>query len=338
MTISNHPGWRPFTDPVPPITSEIILRSLVPPAQFTTAQFASYFPDEAYPSQAYALQSAQAFAQSLNTHPQQHRNTSQTSGIYFDGGFGVGKTHILASIWNSAPGQKCFGTFIEYTALVGALGYQKTKEFLSQSSLICIDEFELDDPGDTMMMSRLLSELVSVNTRVAATSNTPPGSLGEGRFSAVDFLREIHGLAQHFEVIPIDGVDYRHRETATPPTPLTPTEFEAELARIPTVAHYPTLVSFDVLLKHLENIHPAGYLALVEHIDVLAICDVHMLDNHNDALRFVSFIDRAYNCGISIIYSGHALHNIFTQDMLESGYSKKYLRAISRIVALTSLS
>ena len=46
---------------------------------------------------------------------------------------------------------------------------------------------------------------------LAATSNTLPDRLGEDRFAAADFLREIQGLAAHFDVVRIDGEDYRHR-------------------------------------------------------------------------------------------------------------------------------
>src|SRR5690606_6182136 len=80
-------------------------------------------------------------------------------GVYLDGGFGVGKTHLLAAVYHAMPvRRKYFGSFIEYTALVGALGYQNTVELLRGAGLLCIDEFELDDPGDTMVMTRLLGE------------------------------------------------------------------------------------------------------------------------------------------------------------------------------------
>ncbi|GMA92446.1 hypothetical protein GCM10025869_29750 [Homoserinibacter gongjuensis] len=55
-------------------------------------------------------------------------------GIYLDGGFGVGKTHLLAALWHVAPGRKYFGTFIEYTALVGALGYAQATQLLRGAS------------------------------------------------------------------------------------------------------------------------------------------------------------------------------------------------------------
>jgi hypothetical protein len=43
--------------------------------------------------------------------------------VYLDGGYGVGKTHLLASLWHQAPGPKLFATFVELTHLVGAIGF-----------------------------------------------------------------------------------------------------------------------------------------------------------------------------------------------------------------------
>ncbi len=46
-------------------------------------------------------------------------------GVYLDGGYGVGKTHLLASLWHAtpaAPSLKAFGTFVELTNLVGRSG------------------------------------------------------------------------------------------------------------------------------------------------------------------------------------------------------------------------
>ena len=69
-----------------------------------------------------------------------------------DGGFGVGKTHLLTSLAHEVTaglgeGSVAYGTFVEYTNLVGALGFLPTVEALATRRLVCIDEFELDDPG-----------------------------------------------------------------------------------------------------------------------------------------------------------------------------------------------
>src|SRR5699024_3843713 len=143
-------------------------------------------------------------------------------GLYLDGGFGVGKTHLLASIYHAAPAPKAFGTFVELTHVVGALGFNNAVEQLSGHSVLCIDEFELDDPGDTMLISRLLTELSQQGVSIVATSNTLPGQLGEGRFAAQDFLREIRSLSSIFQTIRVDGPDYRHRDLPPAPEPVTP--------------------------------------------------------------------------------------------------------------------
>ncbi|HEV7951501.1 MAG TPA: AFG1/ZapE family ATPase, partial [Glaciihabitans sp.] len=186
----------------PTLSGQEMVTHLVPPRQFETATLDSYRPDENYPSQAEAVAAVREFSAAW-TAPRggffSRKKAPETlPGIYLDGGFGVGKTHLLAAAWHAAPGRKYFGTFIEYTALVGALGYAPAVEILRGCTLVCIDEFELDDPGDTRLMSRLLSELVASGARIAATSNTPPNALGEGRFAAQDFLREIDALAARF--------------------------------------------------------------------------------------------------------------------------------------------
>ena len=115
------------------------------------------------------------------------------------------------------PGPKAFATFGELTQLAGVFGFVECIELLADYVVVCIDEFELDDPGNTTLISRLLSQLVERGVSVAATSNTLPEQLGEGRFAAQDFLREIHTLAQIFTTVRIEGPDYRHRDL--PPAP-----------------------------------------------------------------------------------------------------------------------
>ncbi|TAL44984.1 MAG: cell division protein ZapE, partial [Salinibacterium sp.] len=198
-----------LVDRFPTLDGAEIVAHLVPPRQFAMATLDSYRPDRDYPSQGAAVAAIRNFLAGFAGGGglfARKKGAPSLPGIYLDGGFGVGKTHLLAALWHLAPERKYFGTFIEYTALVGALGYAPTVKLLKGASLVCIDEFELDDPGDTRLISRLLSELVASGTRIAATSNTPPNALGEGRFAAQDFLREIDSLAASMAAIRIDGL------------------------------------------------------------------------------------------------------------------------------------
>ena len=249
----------------------------------------------------------------------------------------MGKTHLLAALWHVAPGPKYFGTFIEYTALVGALGYAQAVQLLTGARLICIDEFELDDPGDTMLMTRFLGELIASGTRVAATSNTPPNALGEGRFAAADFLREIHALSSNFETLRIDGLDYRRRDTEGHAEGLAS---DADVTRtaeaLSARGHSVALDGFDELIAHLATVHPSKYIKLLDGVEVIAIEGVHELTDQNAALRLVAFIDRVYDAEVPIIASGTPLDQVFAADMMAGGYRKKYLRAMSRMIALTT--
>jgi cell division protein ZapE len=327
-------------DHAPEMSGAEMAASLVPPRQFAEATLEGYRPDPDFPSQADAVAKVRAFADAMRGGGGggrglfgRRRAPEAKPGIYLDGGFGVGKTHLLAALWHGAPGRKYFGTFIEYTALVGALGYAQATQLLRGASLVAIDEFELDDPGDTMMMTRLLGELAAGGTRIAATSNTPPNALGEGRFAAVDFLREIQALADRFDIIRIDGLDYRRREIEGHAVVTDEPELAPALEALdgPT-----TLNDFDALLAHLGRVHPSRYVRMVEGLAGVGLRGVHTLVDQTDALRFVAFVDRLYDEQVRVVASGTPLDEVFGAEMMAGGYRKKYQRAVSRLIALTN--
>ncbi len=142
---------------------------------------------------------------------------------------------------------------MELTQLAGVFGFVECIELLADYTLLCIDEFELDDPGNTTLISRLLSQLVERGVSVAATSNTLPEQLGEGRFAAQDFLREINTLAAIFDVVRIDGPDYRHREL--PPAPAAAVRRRSRRARRHRLGRDPRRLR--------RAVHPSGHHAPV---------------------------------------------------------------------------
>jgi len=315
-----------------------VLDQLVPPREFTKARFDNYLPNPEFPSQSFALSAARAFVRpgvikSLFTKSK----APNFLGIYLDGGFGVGKTHLLAAIWHEFSGKKAFGSFLAYTSLIGLLGFAEALKHFSKYQLICIDEFELDDPGDTMLMSRLLSELGSLGIRFAATSNTPPNALGEGRFAARDFAREISAMADRFQIVSVDGDDYRHRSVDGHTVALSDSEVQSKTRQAVANGQKIALDDFSQLLSHLSKVHPSKYLKLIEAIDFLILTDAHKLPDQSAALRFVSFVDRLYESRIGITSTGIGLTEVFSEEYLTGGYRKKYLRAISRIGSLTEL-
>ncbi|MFC7457760.1 cell division protein ZapE [Brachybacterium sp. GCM10030267] len=353
----------------PEPTLERLLADLVPPPRFSGARLENYVPDPAFPSQEQAKHSISEFAAQLGRPrggflARLRRRPEPARGLYLDGGFGVGKTHLLTSLFHAVQGERVYGTFVEYTDLVGALGFQKAVDLLGQSVLVCIDEFELDDPGDTLLMTRLIRELSDRGVAVAATSNTLPDALGEGRFAAQDFLREIQAMAERFEVIRIDGEDYRHRDGVTEVVALPEDQVRDHAAGLADA----TLDSFDDLLRHLTRLHPSRYGAMLDGVAAVHLTGMHELSHHHDALRFVVLVDRLYDREVPTLVSAAALPprtdtaretdaagngpsspattgdrpaeptvitELFAPDLLRSGYRKKYLRALSRLASLT---
>ncbi|WP_152645600.1 cell division protein ZapE [Streptacidiphilus albus] len=322
-----------------------MVAEMTPPPRFLEARFSTYIPDPAQPSQTEAVRILEDFAATLGRSGGDRGGRgarrrwfgraaaapSGPGGIYLDGGYGVGKTHLLASLWHAAPGPKAFGTFVELTNLVGALGFQQAVAALSGHSLLCIDEFELDDPGDTVLVSTLLSRLAEAGVKLAATSNTLPGRLGEGRFAAADFLREIQGLSSRFRSVRIDGQDYRHRGLPEAPAPYGDDVVAATAARIGPGA---SLDGFGELLAHLAVVHPSKYGALLDGVEAVCLTGVRPVEDQSTALRLVVLADRMYDRELPVIASGTPFDQIFGPEMLNGGYRKKYLRAVSRLVAL----
>ncbi|WP_326773617.1 cell division protein ZapE [Streptomyces sp. NBC_01445] len=328
----------------PLVPADRLVAEMVPPPRFDSVRFETYIPDPNQPSQTEAVRVLSGFAAGLGgahaTGSGKRRWFAKKPaaptgprGVYLDGGYGVGKTHLLASLWHAtpaAPEQKAFGTFVELTNLVGALGFQQTVRTLGEHRLLCIDEFELDDPGDTVLVSSLLGKLVDAGVALAATSNTLPGKLGEGRFASADFLREIQGLSAHFRPLRIDGDDYRHRGLPEAPAPFS----DEQVTKAAYATQGASLDDFPHLLGHLARVHPSRYGALTDDLDAVCLTDVQPVPDQSTALRLVVLADRLYDREIPVLASGLPFDQLFSEEMLNGGYRKKYFRAISRLTAL----
>ena len=329
----------------PKVTADRLLADLVVAPRFADVRFVSYRPDPDHPSQRAALERATGFAAAVSagaaTSPRwfprwgSGRADQGPGGLYLDGGFGVGKTHLLASLWHQVvagrPAKPArYAAFGQLTALVGALGFGPAVAALTDSCLLCVDEFELDDPGDTVLVSTLLSRLAEGGVRLAATSNTLPDRLGEGRFAAVDFLREIQALAARFEVVRVDGPDFRRRDRPDPPPPSDPALVRSATAALPGA----TLDAFEDLLAYLSALHHSRYCALLDGVALVGVTGLREVTDQAAALRLVTFVDRLYELRIPVLLAGQPVDRLFGPELLTGGYRKKYLRALSRLVAL----
>jgi len=314
------------------------LDGLAPPPRFTRVSFESFRPQ--HPTQATALEHVRSFVEDAESGIRNRRGRtwpwtrrSPGRGLYLDGGFGVGKTHLLAAAYFHADlDAKLYLSFQELVYLIGVLGMARATAELGGARLLLVDEFELDDPGNTLIVKSFLNALADAGGYVVTTSNTPPEAQGRGRFNAEDFRREIQSLADRFDTRTMDGPDYRHRAglAAWPDRARFERSCREEDAPAPRV-----FARFDELLALLEGVHPSRYDGLLRQIGTLYLTGVRTLATQNDALRFVHFVDKLYDLGVGLRAVGDVpLEELFHASYRDSAYAKKHLRCLSRLSEL----
>ena len=308
-----------------------LLEGFVPQPRFSSVRFSNYRPNPGFGTQAQVRDRLERLAAESPVGKGLGwfgRKPEPGVGVYLDGGFGVGKTHLLAATWHAFNGQKFLLSFSELTFTIGALGMERSLKAFSSAQLLCIDEFELDDVGNTLVVSRFLAELMPRGTRVVATSNTLPEQLGEGRFNADDFKREIQGIANRFEVLRLDGPDYRHREGLSPPQLRSPASLEGSFNAFAGVK---AIEEFTDLQAHLAKLHPIRFAGLLEGIESIFVRNLEPIRSQDDALRFVHFVDKLYDRELRFAASGCDLEQLFPGAYRYGGYAKKYARCLSRL-------
>ena len=100
------PKIEHLTERAPKVSVDDLLDGFYPSPRFGEVSFDTYRPDPHQPSQAAAVTKLREFAVSVN-EPEPSglrklfgggRKAVTRAGLYLDGGFGVGKTHLLASL------------------------------------------------------------------------------------------------------------------------------------------------------------------------------------------------------------------------------------------------
>jgi cell division protein ZapE len=331
-----------LVDRFPDVSADELVERFVPPHRFGGVRFETYVPNPEHPSQAAALTRVRAFAGTVGEAPTAparrglfRRRTlaaQAVPAVYLDGGYGVGKTHLLAALWHAAPadGRKAYLAFHELTAVIGFLGMKTAVEAFRRFRLLCIDEFELDDVANTLMTVTFLRSIIA-GTKVATTSNSLPDRLGEGRFHADDFRREIAAIASHFEVVRIDGPDYR-RGARVVTDGLADDALDGLVARQPEGSA--SVDDFDALLAHLRAVHPVRFAAMLDGLDVVAVRGVHPITNQGDALLWCQLVDELYDAEVTFAASGCGVDELFPETYRHGGYRKKYGRCESRLAAM----
>ena len=301
-----------------------------PPPRFIDKRFSTYDIDQHIPGQAEAVAAVQAFATQARRRGVTdwlRRRHKQPRGCYLDGDFGVGKTHLLAASWHAAPGSKTYASFAEAINLAVRLGPQVAIDNLA-ADLVCIDEFELDDPSNTRLADLLCAGLSDRGCRLLVTSNTVPGELGAGRLFVDQFRAQLVRISTLFTDIHVPGNDYRRTHGGGGSG--KPARWSADF--IPQPRPRQLIISAAQLDEVLVRT-PLTHLRHLHHlIDELCILDLNTFPEQLRALRFVHCIDRCYDACIRISARAHCpIDAIFHPEYRDWAFAKKYRRCQSRL-------
>lgn len=200
----------------------------------------------------------------------------------------------------------------------------------SEASLLCFDEFTVNDIADAMILARLFDALFAEGVTLVATSNVEPSHLYEGGLNRTLFMPFIQQLTAHVDVVELDArTDFRLEKlagTAVYHQPLGKAAREAldlAFSRLTGQADAPPVElnvkghqlhvpqgAFGVARASFGDLcaksYGAGdYLALARRFHTLVLDDVPLLqfENRNEAKRFIILIDTLYENRVKLVIS-----------------------------------
>jgi cell division protein ZapE len=282
---------------------------------------------------------------------------SPPKGLYLHGPVGRGKSLLMDIFFASAPVEKKrrvhFNAFMQETHArihewrkLAPRDRSRRPEFVSdahddpiapvakrislEATLLCFDEFQVEDVADAMILGRLFEKLFQYGVVVVATSNTEPDQLYEGGLNRALFLPFIALMKAHMTVLELDGPqDYRLERMAglnlyiTPLGPkadaamdeawrlLTDTERGDQISlnvlgrklTVPQAAKGVARFSFDALCR--QPLGASDYLALARTFHTLLIDRIPRMgaEQYNEARRFTLLIDTLYDERVKLVCS-----------------------------------
>ena len=230
----------------------------------------------------------------------------------------------------------------------------------AEASLLCFDEFQVNDIADATILGRLFKALFARGVVVVATSNTRPDDLFAGQPGHDALLPFIALLKQHLDVLVMAGSrDWRRQRLRGVPTWHVPADDRADRAldaafrdlsggakarpeRLMVVGHILTVplaaqgvARFDFEALCGQPLGAGDYLALATHYQALVLDGVPRLspDNYDLARRFVVLIDALYDHRVKLVASADAVPD----QLYERGEgARAFERTASRLEEMQS--
>jgi cell division protein ZapE len=204
----------------------------------------------------------------------------------------------------------------------------------AEATLLCFDEFQVNDVADAMILGRLFQQLFELGVVIVATSNTPPSRLYEDGINRQLFLPFIVLIKQRLDVIELNGaLDYRLQRMEGLDVYITPLGPEADAkmdaawtkltsgARgmpailivqgreviVPQTASGMARFAFEDLCA--RPLAAADYLAVAHGYHTVLIDRIPVMspEKRDEARRFVVLIDTLYDTGTKLVCSAAAM-------------------------------
>ncbi len=234
------------------------------------------------------------------------------------------------------------------------------KRILSEATLLCLDEFQVNDVADAMILGRLFEKLLTSGVIIVLTSNTAPDELYAGGLNRQLFLPFIALIKDRLEMVELNGPrDYRLESMAgvtvynTPLGPAAHAAMDAAWRRVtdnatsapvtlevlerkllvPQAAGGVARFSFDALCG--DALGAADYLALAQNFHTLLIDGIPRLgpEQSNEARRFTLLIDTLYDEKVKLVCSAASP----PQELYTDGdNAQAFRRAASRLMEMGS--
>ncbi|OGT30971.1 MAG: hypothetical protein A3E87_07830 [Gammaproteobacteria bacterium RIFCSPHIGHO2_12_FULL_35_23] len=298
---------------------------------------------------------------------------NKVKGAYLYGAVGTGKTFLLDLFYNNLPIKKKMRShFYQFMQTIHErlkfLQGQKNplkliaKELAKQATVICFDEFFVNNIVDAMLLGNLLQALYQQNITFIATSNALPDELYKGGLQRDRFIPAIDLIKVNNTVIQVDsGIDYRlgkadyDRAYFYPQDPemwdllfskfkalaLPPIEFAQKIVVddrfIETTYQTCNAIWFD--FNKLCGIprSQTDYLILSKQFDYVFLSGVHhLLEYENDLIsNFIKLIDVFYDISTKLII----LASVPINDIYRQGrHQFEFERTKSRLFEMQSES
>ncbi len=294
-------------------------------------------------------------------------------GLYLCGPVGRGKSMLMDLFFRSVPSLRKrrvhFHAFMlevhdrmerERRAQTDRPIAKVAGDLAAEATLLCFDEFQVEDIADAMILERLFRTLFDAGVVVVATSNRAPDELYEHGLQRERFLPFIALLKQKLYVLELDsGRDYRFARLHGKPVYHYPLDEAARDALehafaeltdgapgaratltvkgrplvIPRAARGVAWFSFEDLCANPRG--GADYLAIAERFAAVIVEGIPRLSpqQRNEARRFNILIDTLYEARTLLIASAE----VPPEEIYTAGDGTfEFRRTVSRLIEMQS--